>query len=88
VLTKFDTLPVERMEAPVESILSDDLHSIDSYIKEHFDYSKVKVFKTGMIVDQNGRPQVFEASGKRVLQILGGGEIGEFQNIFNWMLQI
>jgi hypothetical protein len=41
-----------------------------------------------MIVDQNGRPQVFEASGKRVLQILGGGEIGEFQNIFNWMLQI
>lgn len=88
VLTKFDTLPVERMEAPVESILSDDLHSIDSYIKEHFDYSKVKVFKTGMIVDQNGRPQVFEASGKRVLQILGGGEIGEFQNIFNWMLQL
>lgn len=88
VLTKFDMLPPDRRNAPVESILADDLHSINSYLVEHFDYSKVKIFKTGVTVDSNGKPQVFMLNGKKRIEILGGGEIGEFQNIFNWMLEL
>ncbi len=85
LLMKFNLLSEEIQQMHPYDILKHHLNYVHSYIEEYFSGNFI-VFRSGIKLDRQGKPQVTVENGKKRLTMIGTGPMGDFPDIFKWIL--
>ncbi len=92
IFTKFDAMPDNMQNTPLDTILKTDLPHMYQYLHTHFSMKNFQIFKVGLRVRKPSDsdkpvPSVILIDGRKSLDIIGGGRYGQFPDIIRWMLK-
>lgn len=89
VFTKFDRLPEVAKNTPLPTLLKRDLSHIYQYLNQHFTMDDVRLYRIGIEVTADNKPQVNLVNGRKSLTIVGSsGPYGQIPDIVKSMLEV